>query len=241
MTQNTLLRKTVPTIAALLVFALTMRLGFWQLDRAHQRESLDSQLSALKASTPIALGDVPVTSAALEFHSLEATGEWQPQHRVFLDNQIFRGRPGFHVFMPLKLEGSNRHVLVNRGWIAGLSDREKLPVVNTVVGSQRVSGFARLSPPTFSSIAGTSRVESVWSELSLKGFAQWSGLQLQPVILYQVGGSEDGLVREWPNPGLGAERNRGYAFQWFALAVMTAVFWAMNFYRRRDNANKNHE
>lgn len=242
MLKNTLILKVVPLIGAILVFAVTMRLGFWQLDRAQQREALEAQLLAMKEIAPIVLGSDPVIADKLQFHPVQARGEWQADRLVLLDNQIQNGRVGFHVFMPLKLGDSNRHVLVNRGWIAGTSDRQQLPRITTPPGSQWVSGYARLAPPTFSSIAGTSRVNGIWSDVSLNGFAEWSGLLLQPLILYQTNDGNDGLIRDWAKPGNGAERNRGYAIQWFAMAAMVtlaAIYWVVLFIRQRASVRKN--
>ena len=44
----------------------------------------------------------------------------------------------------------------------------------------------------------------------------------------RVGAEErdDGLVRDWPDPGSGVEKHLGYAFQWYALAVLAAGLWA---------------
>lgn len=235
-------RKILPSIAALLVVITTVKLGFWQLDRAEQRDALDNRIRMQKSQTPLELTGDPVSSDGLEYRPIQAHGEWVPERVVFLDNQIHRGRPGFHVFMPLKLDGSSTHVLVNRGWVAGSGDRQQSPMVQSQSGRHLMTGFARLAPPTFSSIAGSSRVNSVWSELSLKGFGEWSGLKLQPVILYQVSDADDGLIRDWASPGQGAERNRGYAVQWFALAAMTAIFWSLTLVRwRRNSVEGGHE
>ena len=233
MTRGGHLRKWLPLLGALLVCGLTLRLGFWQLDRARQRETLDAQLSQLRASPPVMLNATPAAAGMLEFHPTQANGTWQPERLVLLDNQMHEGRVGFHVYMPLKIDGSSMHVLVNRGWVAGNPDRHQLPVIATPAGPQLVVGFARQNPPHFSTIAGISRENSVWSEISIKSFADWSGLALQPVMLYQTSEAADGLQRNWPNPGSGADRNRGYAFQWFALAAMTAIFWLVHFLRRR--------
>ena len=36
----------------------------------------------------------------------------------------------------------------------------------------------------------------------------------------------DGFVREWsPYLGIGPDRHRGYALQWFSLAAAVAVVW----------------
>ncbi len=46
----------------------------------------------------------------------------------------------------------------------------------------------------------------------------------------------DGLRREWPRPASGVEKNRGYAFQWYAIAVLIAalaVFFGWKAWRER--------
>jgi len=53
-----------------------------------------------------------------------------------------------------------------------------------------------------------------------------------PLLLQQTSDTGDGLVREWPQPAVGSERNRGYAFQWYALAAMAFVFFVVTGFRR---------
>ena len=60
-------------------------------------------------------------------------------------------------------------------------------------------------------------------------------LRLQPLLIRQTGSTrifgsagaafDDGLVRDWPQPGLDVDKHRGYAFQWYAMAVATAALW----------------
>jgi cytochrome oxidase assembly protein ShyY1 len=44
-------------------------------------------------------------------------------------------------------------------------------------------------------------------------------------------GQGERLVREWPAPGTGVDKHRGYAFQWYALAAMAALFFVMTGFR----------
>ncbi|HRO60757.1 MAG TPA: SURF1 family cytochrome oxidase biogenesis protein, partial [Burkholderiaceae bacterium] len=110
-----------------------------------------------------------------------------------------------------------------------------LPVPGTVVeltgiaqqDLAQVLELKRLPPPEPS--------QRIWQNLSLAGYADWSGLRLQPLLLRQtepvrlVGSAgvpfDDGLVRDWPQPGLDVDKHRGYAFQWYAMAVATAALW----------------
>ena len=43
--------------------------------------------------------------------------------------------------------------------------------------------------------------------------------------LQQTSDATDGLVREWPQSISGADKNRGYAFQWFALSALALLLF----------------
>jgi cytochrome oxidase assembly protein ShyY1 len=44
--------------------------------------------------------------------------------------------------------------------------------------------------------------------------------------LQQTSSASDGLLREWPQSISGADKNRGYAFQWFALSALALLLFA---------------
>ena len=225
------LRKILPTLAAVLVVGVTLRLGFWQLDRAHQREAIEAKMLVAQLAPPVILRSELIDAKSLEARQAQAQGEWVVDRMILLDNQIYQGQVGFQVLMPLRLMGSNRHVLVNRGWIRGTGDRHQQPHVITAGGVQTISGLIYQRTPRVGSVGKDARDGIIWSEVTPEGFSAWSGLRLQPLVLYQTSSAQDGLVRDWPHPGSGADRNRGYAIQWFAFAMMAAVFWGYYFVR----------
>ena len=50
--------------------------------------------------------------------------------------------------------------------------------------------------------------------------------QVLPFVVLMDAELPHGFVREWtPYLGIGPERHRGYALQWFSLAVAVAVVW----------------
>jgi cytochrome oxidase assembly protein ShyY1 len=68
--------------------------------------------------------------------------------------------------------------------------------------------------------------------LDLGTVAAASGLKLEPYFVQQTGaGQGEGLVRDWPAPSTGVDKHRGYAFQWYALAAMAALFFVMTGFR----------
>lgn len=228
------LNRVLPTIAAIAVVATTSSLGMWQLRRAEEREALAALQEATAKAPPIALGHEALSNPeSLSLHPLAARGEWRADKTVFLDNQIHKGRAGFDVIMPLRIEGSDMHVLVDRGWIAGTGSRSQLPGVVTPAGRIEVTGFARQANWRFKELGGTYQEGLIWENLTVERFAAWSGLKLQPVILQQTDAVADGLIRDWPKAGSGADKNRGYALQWFSMAALTIALWGYHFFRGR--------
>ncbi len=47
-----------------------------------------------------------------------------------------------------------------------------------------------------------------------------------------IGANADGLVRDWSPPSSGADKHRGYAFQWYALAATAFLFFLVTGIRR---------
>ena len=50
-----------------------------------------------------------------------------------------------------------------------------------------------------------------------------TGLVLQPRVIEQHSAAPDGLARDWPPHESGAEKNEGYALQWYSLAALAVV------------------
>jgi len=221
-----------PSLAAGLVIALTVSLGLWQLDRAAGKEARARQTDSWAQQPPIQIGGQALAAEQISSRPVSARGEWLVEYAVYLDNQVRKGQVGYFVYMPLRLEGSELCILVNRGWIAAGVDRAHLPEVQTPGGSVTVNGTARLSSSHFKELSEQYREGRIWENLTTERYAQWSGLKLQPLELWQTDLAADGLARDWIRLDSGADRNRAYAFQWFALAGLTGCLWAYYFFRK---------
>jgi surfeit locus 1 family protein len=213
------------------VVVVTVAMGRWQMDRAHLREEQAARYDSLAKLPPVVIGGERVDAGRLDYHRVSARGRWLAEYGIFLDNQVYQGQTGYYVYMPLRLDGSELCVVVNRGWVAAGRDRAHLPEIKTLAGSVEVLGTVQL-PARFKELGPTYREGRIWQNLTLERFTAWSGLSLQTVIIRQTDDPGDGLVRDWPRPDSGAERNRGYAFQWFAFAVLACLLWAYHFFRR---------
>jgi surfeit locus 1 family protein len=225
--------RLVTALAAAAGIALTLSLANWQLGRAHEKEALAARLAALAKDVPVSLTRAEARADDLEWRSVTARGRFEPRRGVLIDNRIRRGVAGYHVVMPLEIEGGGRYVLVNRGWVAGNPDRSRLPEVRTPEGKVEVTGLAVVPGRRFLELAATTTRGPVWQNLTIERYREAFALPLQPVMIQQESPLEDGLVREWDPPNLGVDKHYGYAFQWLALAATILVFYLVTHVRRR--------
>jgi surfeit locus 1 family protein len=227
--------RLVTTLAALAGIALTLALADWQLGRAREKESIAARLAALAKDPPVMLAAAEAGARDLEWRRVTARGRFEPRHAVFIDNRVRRGVAGYHVVMPLELGGgggSNRYVLVNRGWVAGNPDRSRLPEVRTPREPVEVTGLAVVPGKRFLELSGGPVEGRVWQNLTIERYREAFPIALQPVLIQQESVLDDGLVREWEAPGTGVEKHYGYAFQWFALSLTILVFYLATHVRR---------
>jgi surfeit locus 1 family protein len=99
---------------AIVLAALFVRLGFWQVDRLHQRRARNAVLAERMAETPLpidALGD----TAAYRRASVQGTPDYADE--IVLTGRSRQGSPGVYIITPVRRAGSDTAVLVMRGWV----------------------------------------------------------------------------------------------------------------------------
>ncbi len=122
----------ITILVALFLPALTY-LGFWQLDRAEQKEKLLAfyeQQSELAHSPLAELDEVSKT----KYRNVKVIGNYDIDHYWLLDNQPRQGKPGYEVIMPFRLNdtaGNERTLMVNRRWIKAEVNRSRLQLAMT--------------------------------------------------------------------------------------------------------------
>lgn len=215
----------LPTFAAFAGIVVFVVAGNWQRGRMEQKLDLGAQLAAAEAAAPVAL---PVTDAwtAWRFRPVYATGIFDAQRQILLDNKVYQGRVGYEVVTPFAL-ADGRVVLVDRGWVAAAASRSDLPAVPPPSGAVTVQGRVNSPPGAYIELQRTAPVGPVWQNLDLPRFTQVTGLSVLPVLLEQTAPTQSGdsLVRDWPAPDLGVDKHRIYMVQWYAFAAMAAGLW----------------
>lgn len=222
----------LPGAAALAAIALTLALGNWQSRRAEEKLARGHDLDDGGRRAVRVLPPGPVDAHDYEFARVRARGEFSARHTILLDNKVLRGAPGYQVLTPLRIGGGDMHVLVNRGWVAAGARRDSLPPVRTPGGPAIVEGIAVVPSSRILELGANTEEGIVWQNLVLSRYERWSGLKLQPVVLQQTSDAADGLVRVWERPDTGADKHRGYAFQWYALAATILILYVALSFKR---------
>jgi cytochrome oxidase assembly protein ShyY1 len=228
--------RTVPFVATCLLVLLGIALGNWQTRRAAEKAGLQARLEQGMAAAPLKLDGSPVDPARLEFHRVVVTGEFVPNWPVFLDNRPQAGRTGFILLMPFKIAGSNKFVLVARGWLPrNTAEHDRLPSYATPPGRVTLEGRAVRQLPRVMQLGTPAPLKpnAIVQNTDPAEVARASGLDLLPLVVEQTGlGTQgDGLLRNWPAPSTDIDRHKGYALQWYALAAMAFLFFVITGFR----------
>ena len=229
------IRSFVPAVAAVLAIATFSWLGLWQLDRAGEKELRRGTFAVRTGDAPILLNQrlavMPAEYAGdwWRYRHVEFAGDVVGERQYLLDNRTRNGVAGYHVYLPMLVTGLDRVLLVNRGWVETGPSREHRPDVSLDESELVVSGIVDHPRRTLllgdDGYAGTS-----WPKVVQRIDLEKTALDLKrPVLPFVVLLDEadpHGFVREWsPYLGIGPDRHRGYALQWFSLAVAVAVVW----------------
>ncbi|OGT79900.1 MAG: hypothetical protein A3H91_07290 [Gammaproteobacteria bacterium RIFCSPLOWO2_02_FULL_61_13] len=232
-----------PTLATLVAVPLLIALGQWQLGRAAEKQRGYAQFMQRGADPAIQLlaGDPEVWKLRVMQHRrIDVRGRYDGAVNFLLDNQVHEGVAGYFVYTPLRLEGQEAYLLVNRGWVAAGPDRRAPLSVEVPPGLMALSGVAALPPPPGIKL-GENAPEQLAPNLirlqriELDQMADKYAGKLLPYELRLDPGSDGGFLRQWREPGSGHERNLGYAFQWFAMAVVVTLLYLFLNLRRDDS------
>lgn len=230
--------RPIPSLAVLLLLPLLLGLGFWQLDRARQKEALAAGFAGQLDLPTVPLAAVDPVDPGSRYRKVSVAGRYDGEHQLLLDNQIRDGRPGYHVYTPLRT--ATAAILINRGWVPWGESRRPLPDV--AIARREVTLEGRLAQPANPGLRldGAETAGSDWPKViqhvDYDRLATALGYPLIPAVVLLDPQAADGYRRDWqPAFGrFGPQRHRGYALQWFALAATLAAIFIVVNVRRED-------
>ncbi len=216
-----------PTIVTAVVFPFLLSLGFWQLDRAAQKIALLDEYRAGSHDTVIQLEPDLRAFDSLNYQFASAVGHFDDRHQFLLDNRTHDGFAGYEVHTPLLFRDAKVAVLVNRGWLPIVGNRDDFP--NLDVGDRLRTVVGKIKLPSQPFMLGDDEKPTGWpmriQSVKLEKLAAQLGYELLPVVLLLDANQDDGFTREWHPLTFGPEKNKGYAVQWFGLALTLLIIY----------------
>jgi surfeit locus 1 family protein len=209
--------------------SLFASLGFWQLERAAFKDSVQLKFEQRLALDYQALGGDD-DLADVQYRKLKFNGRYRQGHHFLLDNQVHQGRAGYQVITPFHLTDSDYILLVNRGWAPWGDSRETLPRILPPPDSGEVSGIAFIPGEPALSLGGVALGED-WPQLipyvDIAALRQQYSKQLLPMLLWMAPEQPDAYLRDWDPIWLPPEKSRAYAVQWFCFAALALILFVI--------------
>ena len=238
-------------IVALAIAAVCIRLGIWQLDRLEQRRTENARVAAGIVGDPVDMEAVGGDSTRSRALRVRLRGRYDFEHEIVLINRSRDGSPGVNLLTPLRLEGRDTAVLVNRGWVYSPDGstvdpsrwREPLEAAGTAwVSWLPVYGGAASAQPA---AHGTSARRVLQADRRVV-----AGVLPYPIAPYQLVMIDEAAMNQAnagyggsggaaplgtgtpidatrplriPLPSLDEGPHRSYAVQWFAFAAIALI------------------
>ena len=219
-------RWLVGHVVVLLLAALFVRLGLWQLDRLDERRDRNALVEARMRAPALDVADVPTEPDLARYGRVRATGSYDAAHQVVVRFRSNGGAPGSWLVTPLRL-GDGRGVAVIRGWIP---DGATAAVRRPPTGMVEVEGLVeRTRLPRPDALAVADLQEDVGERL-YPWFVQLTAQTPPPA---------DGLPDPLPAPELDEGPHFSYAMQWFGFTLVGLVGWPL-LLRREAQRRRRH-
>jgi surfeit locus 1 family protein len=231
----------IPTTAFIVAFICFIQLGFWQLERASEKNNINSNYTLRQDDALINLNNTNSINnkEALLWRRAEVDGSFLNKKNIILDNQIFNQIAGFNILTPFLIKDSNYVVLINRGWHPNLASRDLIPDIQNLEGIKALKGHIAKFPSSGISL-GQNNIETLnasvfrMQRLDFDELKYFLTFNLLPYMIYIDPLIDKGNYNTFKLPAPDSEKNYGYAFQWFAFAFTLLIIFIKIGIRRKN-------
>ncbi|MDC0067466.1 SURF1 family protein [Gammaproteobacteria bacterium] len=215
------------TVFSVLCFAGFVYLGIWQLEREVEKRELLTQkaqrfsLPPLQAASLLEEGDLDGVPVRLVGEYLEPV--------LLLDNKVLKGNVGFETHQLFR-DDSGPLFLVNRGFVPMGRTRQD-PLKFPEVHHEHTDILGRIYQPGDQVMLLNDQsplsVEFpiIVQQIDVEKMNDAVGKRVYPFVIRLEAGQFGALPRYWPSTVMPPEKHRGYAIQWFLMALAVLIAW----------------
>ena len=242
------------TLLVFIVIGVTIRLGFWQLDRLQQKKDFINRVNAVINSPEIDLsGDITgLDLEANEYRNVQATGVFDYENQIALRNQAWvqtwGNDLGYSLFTPFKME-NGLVVLVQRGWIPLDHNTPASWREYDIEGTFTIRGVIRIPvkegemgggvpDPTY---APGEKMSFFWNYIDIDRLQNYLPYDLMSIYVEQAPDSamDDYPYASQPQLDLSEGSHLGYALQWFLYSLLIMFGYPILIKKRTNELTQN--
>ena len=222
-------------VSGLAALAILLGLGAWQVERMAWKEGLLTSIAQRIQSPPQTIeslqrdfeGGVPIDYKPVGLRgTFDHSGE-----RYFLATR--NGEAGWHVYTPLRIEGSDRWIFVNRGFVPYAQKNPDTRRAGNPTGEVELRGLAREAPAgkPGSFLPDNDPAQNVFFWRSVTDMAKGLSLPADKVLPFFIDAGPGAAEGGYPVGGVTVvdlpNNHLQYAITWFSLAAALFVMLAL--------------
>ena len=195
-------------------------LGFWQLDRADQKLSIQTDYQNQLSKEYLDLKEVQKNP--LRYTKIMAKGTFLEPY-FLLDNIVHNKKAGYLVMSPFLVE--DKVIIVNRGWVDNFS-RQKFPEILTPESEQQIKGYIKY-PMKLLELSGvnmTNEKPFIIQNLSINEISSILRKEIYPFYLNLEINSNHSYIHIKEKTENKYLTHYMYAGQWFLFALIGIIF-----------------
>lgn len=216
-------RLLIPTLSTVVMLALLLALGTWQVERLYWKLGILHQIASAESQPPVPLGAAPAP-----FTKVSVTGRFRPGLLAYYGSQTGETRHGLMLgaqqIAVLDRPGA-LPVLVDRGWVPLPAEPEAAPPT----GPATVVGYIRAPAAAGRFSAADNPQARQFYTLAPAAIARALGLPAAaPFAIVAMGepppSGMPAPAQHLPQP---PNSHLGYAITWYGLAITLLVFYVL--------------
>ena len=206
------------------IFAIVFfSLGIWQIERGQTKTQIMSEFENKLTKEPIYLN-----AESKKWDRVLVSGKWENKKQLLIDNVIHQGIAGYKVLTPLRIDETNKLILVDRGWIKQNKFRDQLPDIQIPDDFESVSGT--LEQPELGLVLSEELISNNWPKISqtknVEVISKAYTEEIFPMILLADPLLKNSLeyIKITPT-NMTPIKHYGYSSQWFLMFIVLCFMY----------------
>lgn len=224
------------TLFTLLFLPLLLSLSAWQLNREQQKISAEKLYETRLGAAPENVTAIDWSDNDLNWVSVLATGQFDSDRQLLLDNRIHNSMVGYEVITPFITQDSV--LLVNRGWIAQGLTRQIFPSLDVMEDTITISGHIYVPDGSLMVLGAEESTTASWPKVIQKiDFQILNDVMdedFRPHLIRLDENSPGVLQTNWSAINMRPEVHRAYAVQWLIMALVLLILYLMFSFKKLE-------